>query len=363
MGVSSSTMRSPGRSDDDLAPGRDRSTREAHLHEPAAGAGRRVDDQRPVAGDGGAQGPQGAVGQAVGDLGGLGEAVQHGGADLVDRAGADRVVGAVAQDLQPGQVEEGLGPVLRREQQRRQGLGQPLEASARRSRRPASRRRGSRPPPSAGWPGRPSAARRSSGGGRRSARRGGGRPASRCAARSRPRARSPRPRPGRATAAGMRWSVPFIQRSGPTRRSPCSASNSPIRRRRALASSGTRAPLPYPSGQVLGPHGRAVGRGPPEPAAVHRATARPARRRRARSRAGAGAGASARRGRTCRAGSRPPWRRRTAPPPRGPRCRLRTRVSPDTRNSSGRAYHGPIATRPPEASVRRRSSASGRTAR
>ena len=44
--------------------------------------------------------------------------------------------------------------------------------------------------------------------------------------------------------------------------------------------------------------------------------------------------------------ARPPWRRRRRCPARCPVCRLRTMVSPDTRNSSIRMYQGPTVIRP-----------------
>ncbi len=72
---------------------------------------------------------QGSLGQAFGDLGRLGEPVQHRIADLVHRACADRVVGAVADHLQPGCVEQSTGPVGCREEEGGQWLRQALEAA------------------------------------------------------------------------------------------------------------------------------------------------------------------------------------------------------------------------------------------
>jgi hypothetical protein len=74
-----------------------------------------------------AQVPERPFGHAVGDLTGLGVAVQHGVAHLVDRAGAHRVVGRVADDPQPGLVEQRRRPPLGRQEQRGEGLGHPFE--------------------------------------------------------------------------------------------------------------------------------------------------------------------------------------------------------------------------------------------
>ena len=69
----------------------------------------------------------GAVGQTRSDGACLGVAVQHGVDDVVDRAGADGVVGGVAYHLEPGQLQQPVRVVGRRLEQRGQWLGPPLE--------------------------------------------------------------------------------------------------------------------------------------------------------------------------------------------------------------------------------------------
>ena len=102
---------------------------EDQLDHAAAGPGGRVDDHGPSWSTPTGPGVDGPVGEAGADLGGLGVAVQDGVAHLVDRAGADRVVGGVADDLPPGLVAAAPRPALGGQEQRRQRLG------ARRSRR------------------------------------------------------------------------------------------------------------------------------------------------------------------------------------------------------------------------------------
>ena len=62
----------------------------------------------------------------------LGEALQHRVDDRVDRARADRVVGGVADHVEPGQLEEPARPCVRLAEQGAVGLGPALEATARR---------------------------------------------------------------------------------------------------------------------------------------------------------------------------------------------------------------------------------------
>ena len=114
-------------------PGGISAPREPELHDAAPGPGGGVHDHRraTVDADRGAQRVQCSIGEPLGDLRGLCKAVQHGVAHLVDRARADRVVGAVADDLEPRLVEQRRGPVVSGQEQRRQGLGQALERSLR----------------------------------------------------------------------------------------------------------------------------------------------------------------------------------------------------------------------------------------
>ena len=260
-----------GRADrHELAPLRHVVARQAELDDAAAAAGRRVHDHRraPVDRHGRAQRAEGPLGQALGDLGGLGVAVEDGVAHLVDRAGADGVVGAVADHLEPGPVEQRGRPVAGRQEQGRQRLGQPLEGPLGPSRGllhvdavggHAHEQVG--PCPRAQLPGPAGQAI----GGRAGHVLGQRR---RSAARSRgPRAlASATTRPSHGW--GSRWSVPFIQRIGPTSRSPCSSANSSMRRTSSLASLGSCGAVAVALGQVLGPHRGAVGSGPPEAAAV-----------------------------------------------------------------------------------------------
>ena len=62
---------------------------------------------------------EGALCDPLGDPCRLGVAVEHGGADLVVRAGADRVVGRIPHDLAPCDLERRLGVVPRRQEQSR----------------------------------------------------------------------------------------------------------------------------------------------------------------------------------------------------------------------------------------------------
>ncbi len=71
----------------------------------------------------GGQGAQGLLGQAIGDVTGLGVAVEHGVHHLVGRAGTDRVVGGVADHQCPRQVEERVRSGTRGEEQGAQRLG------------------------------------------------------------------------------------------------------------------------------------------------------------------------------------------------------------------------------------------------
>ena len=68
------------------------------------------------------------LGQPFAQVAGLGVAHEHGVDHVVDRAGADRVVGAVAHDETPRLVQERLGPVGGRPEQGPQRLGPALEA-------------------------------------------------------------------------------------------------------------------------------------------------------------------------------------------------------------------------------------------
>ena len=145
----------------------------------------------------------------------------------------------------------------------------------------------------------------------------------------------------------MRWSVPFIQRIGPPSSSPCSRLELVDPRDERLGVVGQRArrcrspgrgtrPAPWSRRAPTHQNAAAVdrrGHAPPHDGVLEPELAR-------------AAAASGRRGRTCRAGSRPPWRRRSAAARSRPSCRLRTIVSPDTRNSSMRMYQGPIAQAP-----------------
>ena len=135
------------------------------------------------------------------------------------------------------------------------------------------------------------------------------------------------------------------------------------RPRRAHRARRTAGRVAVAGRQVLGAHPRAVRRLPAEGVRDRRRRARRATRPHRPVRRAAGAAASARRGRTCRAGSRPASVRRSPRPAPSPCSRLRTSVSPLTRNSSMRICHGPMARRPDRTWPRRRSSCSGRISR
>ncbi len=146
------------------------------------------------------------------------------------------------------------------------------------------------------------------------------------------------------------------------RKSPISVSWSAIRCTRALASSGIAAPLPYPVGRysarTVEPSGashtkalRSTTLGTP----LHTtACSNPARRRIW----GICAMWPNMSGRYPTSMAPPKAAARTIPD-----CRSRTMVSPETRNSSMRMYHGPIDSRPAAARARTRPSFSGRTSR
>ena len=73
------------------------------------------------------EGFDGAVGQAGGDRTRLGVPVQDGVHDVVDRAGADGVVGGVAHHLEPGQPQQAVRVLSGRLEQRGQGFGPALQ--------------------------------------------------------------------------------------------------------------------------------------------------------------------------------------------------------------------------------------------
>ncbi len=91
-------------------------------HQPAAGALRRIDRDRTVVREVRAERPHRSLREPFGDLAGLGESVEHRVAHLVDRTCADRVVGGVADHLEPGFVEQRRRPRFGGEQQRAQRL-------------------------------------------------------------------------------------------------------------------------------------------------------------------------------------------------------------------------------------------------
>ena len=96
----------------------------------------RVDRDGAGVGEGAGEGGERAVGDTLGDLPGLGVAVQHGVAHVVDRARADRVVGGVADHLAPGEVEERARPGVGVGEERGEGLGPALEGAFGRGGRP-----------------------------------------------------------------------------------------------------------------------------------------------------------------------------------------------------------------------------------
>ena len=109
--------------------------RQHQLYQARAGAGGRVDCEMADVGERAGEGGECSLGEPFGDLAGLGEAVQHGIDDLVVRAGADRVMCGVANHLPPGDGKQRCWVALRRQEQRRQRLGdtfqRPLAASGR----------------------------------------------------------------------------------------------------------------------------------------------------------------------------------------------------------------------------------------
>ena len=210
-------------------------------------------DRRPAAGrladgrDGpGRSGPRRVAGLVV--------AVEDGVDHLVDRAGADRVVGAVADHLaarrRRGRAAASASAGGNRAPER---LGQPLEADLGPGARPGARRPGWRSTPisrlAAGARAQLAGPRRQ--GSRPPGRGDGRRRAATWSAsehdlevRSRPGGRWPRPRAGPARAWGMRWSVPFIQSTGSPARAPVLVGTSPRSGRAApWRRRGGRAPL------------------------------------------------------------------------------------------------------------------------
>jgi hypothetical protein len=101
--------------------------RHFQLDHAAAAAPGRVHRHRPVDRQRQPEPPQRAGGEGVGRRPRLGVAVAHGVDHLVGRAGADRVVGGVAHDGEPGLLEEGTGPVVGGHEQRAERLGPALE--------------------------------------------------------------------------------------------------------------------------------------------------------------------------------------------------------------------------------------------
>ena len=103
--------------------------RHVELHDAAAPARRRVDDDDAGLGHRRRQRPPGAVRQALADLARLRVAMHHGATHLVDRARAHRVVGRVADELQPRRLQQRLRPGGGRQEERAQGLGQSFDRS------------------------------------------------------------------------------------------------------------------------------------------------------------------------------------------------------------------------------------------
>ena len=81
----------------------------------------------PGIGERAGEGLGGPLGQSAGDGARLGVAMQDGIDHVVDRAGADRIVGGVAHHLLPGQAEQRVRPLRGRLEERGQRLGPPLE--------------------------------------------------------------------------------------------------------------------------------------------------------------------------------------------------------------------------------------------
>ncbi len=84
--------------------------RDDHLDHPGTVTVRRVDHHWPRLGHREGEGRERGIGEAVADLARFGVAVEHRVDDVVHRAGADRVVGRVADHEAPCQLEEGRGP-------------------------------------------------------------------------------------------------------------------------------------------------------------------------------------------------------------------------------------------------------------
>ena len=111
----------------ELQPVRGACAGQIQLDHAAPGAGRRVHHHRAGDGQRAGEATHRPADQALADVTGLGVAVEDGVDHVVVGAGADRVVGGVADDLPPGQVEQGLGPVGGGGEQGGQRLGQPLQ--------------------------------------------------------------------------------------------------------------------------------------------------------------------------------------------------------------------------------------------
>ena len=291
--------------------------REVDLHQAGPGPGRGVDDGGPGLGDRAGQGVDGPLDQPVGDVGGVGVAGQHGVDDLVDGAGAARVVGGVEHDLAPRPVEERLGPPAGWEEEGGEGLGQALERAlgagrgllhvdpvgghAHQQVGPGPRAQLAPPVREAvdgcrrhvvGQPGdhQPVVVLGGVGLGDEAGE-----------LRLRHQvvgAVHPEDRPDEHLAVGVLEPADHLDQ--------------------LEARVGERGPVAVALREVLGPHGRAVGRLPPEPGPVDRRGHAPPHHGVGEARPGAGSGASGRRGRTCRAGTRPPSPRRSRPPGAGP---------------------------------------------
>ena len=190
----------------------------------------------------------------------------------------------------------------------------------------------------------------------------GSRPRSRRGSRGGPRCRRPRAFTASTRSAsrgeGTAWSVPYIASNDARRRTAAFGRGTRPIRAEPIRDVEQVSAVAIAADEVLRLDLRAVRRRPAErvrsiaSGTPRHTTARsiPARRR---------IWASGRCDRTCRGGSR-----RASPAPSSsaraqPSSRLRTIVSPDTRNSSIRICHGPIASRPSAISRRMSGSASG----
>ena len=329
---------------------------------PPRRAGQRVDRDLLVAGQRGADEAQALGSQRVADLPGLGVAVVHGVDHLVVRAGAHRVVRGVAHHRLPRHVQRLPGPEPGRRERRPQGLGLLLE-------HPLGSRRGLAdvdpvggdagqqvgagaaaqlaPPPEAGRP--------------------WARPATCSLQGGQAHVEAPRTRRGdgleQRRQTGLVGEVvgavhqqdrvvahEVLDELDP-RVEPGEERARVVRHAGAVAVAGR---------QVLGPHGRAVRRLPPEPGPVDRARHAAPHDGVVAGRPGRAAAASGRCGRTCRAGSRRPSRRPPGRPARRPgpsrargrargsRPRRGTRRAACTTGPSRRARSGGApAARPP----------------